>query len=260
MPLTDLSQVSTVTVQQVLGSVQTVGSETPTVDKLDASANILECHGTVIPTITTPGYSKNGTFRKTDAAGGTSGLYTNIGTTLSCNFQVVETAVGAPLPLSTGKIYEGVANVATEKTLGATFAGASDTTSSVTGGTPAGTNSAPTLTMGGAAITATLSGFTGTTSGTTTTITAGGATVAAHALAGGIATDGTTQTTILDNSALTATTGTITTVIGLAGTITATGAAYQHTGTVSAPTFSGTALSGHTHTVTPTGTVTPTYS
>ncbi len=109
------------------------------------------------------------------------------------------------------------------------------------GKTVAGSSSAPVLTMGGAAITATLNGFTGTTSSTTTTITAGGATVAAHALAGAVITDGTTETTVLDNSALTATTGTISTVLGLAATITATGKAYKLTGIVSAPTITITA-------------------
>lgn len=93
MSLTDQSQVSTETILQLIGSTQTVGAETPVVDRIDASANIVECHGTVVPTAATAGYAKNATFRKTDAAAGVTGLYTNTGTTSSCTFSTVDTSL-----------------------------------------------------------------------------------------------------------------------------------------------------------------------
>jgi len=265
MSLTDLTQVTTETVLQLQGATYTVGSETPMVDRIDASANILECHGTVIPTTTTPGYAKNCEFRKTDAAGGTSGLYTNIGTTLSCNFQTVDTAAGAPIPLSTGKIFEGVANVATEKTLGATFTGASDTTSSVSGGTPTGTNSAPVFTGSASVLNLASPVFSGTgqSSAGQVITTTDNQTMTLNQCAGMwfvSATHG--PYLIASNTAVTGAQAVLT-IIGTAPTTDA--GAYKivanlPVGTVSAPTFTGSALAGHTHTVTPTGTVTPTYT
>lgn len=94
MSLTDLSQVSTETVLQLIGSTQTVGAETPVVDELDASANIYRCHGTVIPTNGTAGYSKPGYFNKTNATAAVPGAYQNIGTTASCQFVLLDTAAG----------------------------------------------------------------------------------------------------------------------------------------------------------------------
>ncbi len=281
MPLIDQSQVTTETVVQIIGSTQTVGPNTPTVDCLDAQANILECHGTVIPTITTAGYSKNALFRKTDAAGGTSGLYTNIGTTLSCNFQTVDTAVGAPIPLSTGKIFEGVANVATEKTLGATFTGASDTTSSVSGGTPAGTNNTSAVTGTGTFVgtsagaldlaTPAFSGTGNTAAGQVITTT-DNQTMTLNQCAGMWliqATGATPPNLILSNTAVVGAPAVLT-VQGSANTdagaykivknIIPTGSVTALSGTAAAQTFTGSALAGHTHTVTPTGTVTPTYT
>lgn len=94
MPLIDVSQISTETVLQLVGSIQTVGSETPTVDRVDASGNVVEAHGTVVPTASTPGYAKSAQFRKTDAGAGVNGDYVNVGTSLLCNFVVRDTAVG----------------------------------------------------------------------------------------------------------------------------------------------------------------------
>lgn len=112
------------------------------------------------------------------------------------------------------------------------------------GGTPVGTNSASAVTIGGTALTSVIGPFDGTTAGTTTTIISGGAVIAENALAGGVITDGTTETVILSNTALKATSGTITTVIGLAAVITATGFAYQLSGVAAAQKFSGSAGAG----------------
>lgn len=107
-----------------------------------------------------------------------------------------------------------------------------------------GTVPAETWTAGGSVMTHVLTNFTGTTAGTTTTITAGGAVVAANALAGGTVSDGTVESRIISNSALTATTGTIVTVIGLGAVITATGNAYQATGTNSTAAFTPAGTNG----------------
>jgi len=48
--------------------------------------------GITVPTDATAGYMKNAIFSDSNVAGGTSGLYVNVGTTASCNFDLVTDA------------------------------------------------------------------------------------------------------------------------------------------------------------------------
>lgn len=58
----------------------------------DGLGKILLATGTTVPTDGKSGYAKNCLFIDTDVAAGTSGLYTNIGTTAACNFNLVSSA------------------------------------------------------------------------------------------------------------------------------------------------------------------------
>ena len=227
---------------QTVGHTESPGATAVLVGGKNAAGEVTSAAGTTVPG-SEAGYAKGCMFIKTNTANGTHAVYWNIGDATTANFVVNDAVLAGDLSLANGKIFGGNGSgLAAAYTLAVAFAG--------TAHQLAGTNSAPALTMGGAAISPTLNGFTGTTSGNVTTISSGGASVNAHALAGAVVTDGTIETTILDNSALTASTGTITTVLPLAGTITATGKAYQLVGTVAAPAFTG-------ETYTPAGTCTP---
>lgn len=76
----------------------------------DSSGNIVLASGTTVPSDTTSGYAKGATFLDTDVVTGTSGFYTNVGTTTSCNFDLVEAAgafTPSDLTLADGKIIVG---------------------------------------------------------------------------------------------------------------------------------------------------------
>lgn len=58
----------------------------------DMGNNILFATGTDVPADTTSGYAKGCLFIDTDVAAGTTGLYVNVGTKTSCNFDAVSDA------------------------------------------------------------------------------------------------------------------------------------------------------------------------
>lgn len=58
----------------------------------DPAGNIAYETGTTVPTDAVAGYAKGAFFVDSDVAGGTSGLYVNVGTTASCNFDLVTDA------------------------------------------------------------------------------------------------------------------------------------------------------------------------
>lgn len=78
-----------VTSLQLFGKSEKVGSETVVVYLRDEDGKILLASGTTVPTATTAGYAKSALFIKSDAVGGTKGLYENQGTTSSCDFNVI---------------------------------------------------------------------------------------------------------------------------------------------------------------------------
>lgn len=117
--------------------------------------------------------------------------------------------------------------------------GGSNTTSSVSAGTPAGTNSAPTFT-GSQGTTSSVSG--GTPAGTNAASATSGNCAATNIAAGTGSTTACKATA--PNLTVTAQTFTGSSLAGHTHTLTPAG-------TNSAPTFTGSALSGHTHTITP---------
>jgi len=83
------------------------GHSTVSVLLKDSSENALIATGTTVPS-TLAGYAKSCLFIKTDAAGGTKGLYENTGTTTSCSFDLIgsissaEIAANAITPIKMG--------------------------------------------------------------------------------------------------------------------------------------------------------------
>lgn len=78
---------------QTLGKSQTINSQTIIVDALDGSGNVLRCHGT--PTITDngAGYAKGCIYVDTDTTSGSQSLFTNIGSSTTCQFVQMGTSV-----------------------------------------------------------------------------------------------------------------------------------------------------------------------
>ena len=72
--------------------IQLTGTTWEYIVARDANDDILWMQGTTVPTATTTGYAKGALFVDTDVATGTSGLYQNIGTNTSCNFQKISSA------------------------------------------------------------------------------------------------------------------------------------------------------------------------
>lgn len=158
-----------------------------------------------------------------------------------------------------------------------TFTGSSASTNNVSAGTPAGTNSVPTFT-GNAWSAPAISGITATFTGnalaghahelpwqipTTTTIrqiavaTFGTGTSRAATAVSAAGTANTTSAAVALSQSVTAGTPAGTVNITNQGTI----GTYTPTGTVTAPTFTGSVLGTHGHTVTATGTInTPTFT
>lgn len=81
------------------GTTQTVGATEVEVLLRDSSDRVLLCRGTSVPT--GAGYAKGCIFLKTDAGGGSSGIYDNQGTVSSASFQVVTGSTGVTTDLST---------------------------------------------------------------------------------------------------------------------------------------------------------------
>jgi len=59
---------------------------------VDSVGNILYATGTTVPSDAEAGYAKGCLFIDTDVGAGTTGLYVNVGTTASCNFDAVSDA------------------------------------------------------------------------------------------------------------------------------------------------------------------------
>jgi hypothetical protein len=59
---------------------------------IDGNGYVMYATGTTVPSDAGAGYAKGCLFVDTDVAGGTTGLYVNVGTTASCNFDAVSDA------------------------------------------------------------------------------------------------------------------------------------------------------------------------
>lgn len=92
MSLFDQSQVTTETILQLASAVQTVGVDTPNVDRISSVSDVVESHGGTMLTNGQAGYSKGATFRLTSVGTGIPALYQNIGTNTSSNWALIETS------------------------------------------------------------------------------------------------------------------------------------------------------------------------
>lgn len=78
----------------------------------DKNMDILRATGTEVPTSTTSGYAKGCLFIDRNVTTGTTGLYENIGTNTSCNFNAIGAITAGEIALATGSILLGTAGVA----------------------------------------------------------------------------------------------------------------------------------------------------
>ena len=78
----------------------------------DKSNDVLIATGTDVPTGATSGYAKGCLFIDRNVATGATGLYENIGTNTSCNFNAIGAVAAGEITLATGSILLGTAGVA----------------------------------------------------------------------------------------------------------------------------------------------------
>lgn len=76
----------------VIGRVETINAQAITILEKDWDGNVLRCKGTVTVTDAGAWYAKGCLYIDTDVAAWTSGLYVNVWTTASCNFDLVTDA------------------------------------------------------------------------------------------------------------------------------------------------------------------------
>jgi hypothetical protein len=83
----------------------------------DTAGNIMLATGTAVPGAVA-GYAKSALFIKTDAGAGVAGLYENIGTTASANFNLIGAISAGEITLADGKVLIGAATgVGAEKSI-----------------------------------------------------------------------------------------------------------------------------------------------
>ena len=113
---------------KIIGRSVTIGAETFKVLLRDSSDDILVATGTTVPTDAGDGFAKGCIFIDTNVGAGSQGVYLNVGTSASCNFDVVGTVAAGSVAtadladaavtfakmqaLTTGSIMIGVADVA----------------------------------------------------------------------------------------------------------------------------------------------------
>ena len=78
----------------------------------DKNRDILQATGTDVPANATTGYAKGCLFIDRDVVTGTTGLYENIGTNTSCNFNAIGAITAGEITLATGSVLLGTAGVA----------------------------------------------------------------------------------------------------------------------------------------------------
>lgn len=82
------------------GETRVIGAETVKVLEFDANDHVLKATGLTKPTTGTSGYAKGCTFIDTDVATGTTGVYTNDGTTAACVFNALGTVSSGSVVLA----------------------------------------------------------------------------------------------------------------------------------------------------------------
>lgn len=96
----------------LVGISQKIGTVTLTVLQRDGAGKVLLASGTTVPTDGVAGYAKGCIFIDTDVTTGSTGLYENVGTTASCNFDALGVPTVGELALTTGSVLVGAANLA----------------------------------------------------------------------------------------------------------------------------------------------------
>ncbi|MHA1288244.1 MAG: hypothetical protein ACTSPB_12645, partial [Candidatus Thorarchaeota archaeon] len=76
----------------------------------DGNRKILVSTGTEVPTATTSGFAKGALHIDTNVEAGTNGLYENIGSTTSCNFNRIGDITEAEIAIADGKVLIGNAS------------------------------------------------------------------------------------------------------------------------------------------------------
>lgn len=97
---------STFDVIKLRGESVTINSQNLTVLSRDPDGNVLLARGTATISDGASGYAKGALYIDTDVASGTSGLYENVGTTTSCNFDLVAGAGGGGGGQSLDSVYD----------------------------------------------------------------------------------------------------------------------------------------------------------
>jgi|1_EtaG_2_1085319.scaffolds.fasta_scaffold00826_5 hypothetical protein len=88
------------------GQLVTIGTTEVKIEMVDGDGHILLSSGTTVPS-SLAGFSKAGTFRKTDAGAATEGLYRNTGLTTSCTFEALDSIVAGEIALADGDLLVG---------------------------------------------------------------------------------------------------------------------------------------------------------
>lgn len=89
------------------GSERKIGAEQVNVLLYDTNDKVLYATGTTVPTSATAGYAKGCLFVDTDVTAGTKALYENIGSTSSCNFNLIGDIVASEIAIANTKILIG---------------------------------------------------------------------------------------------------------------------------------------------------------
>ena len=79
---------------QLIGVAETINSQSITVLERDADGYVLRASGTAAITDAGAGYAKGAIYIKTNAGNGVTGIYENVGTTASCNFDTIGSGGG----------------------------------------------------------------------------------------------------------------------------------------------------------------------
>lgn len=108
---------------KITGRTQVIGSETINVIMYNTDGMPAICYGLTVPTDHTAGYAKGCIFIKTDAADHSAALYSNLGTAVVCDFDLIGTSAVADESITYAKMQHVSA---TDKILGRSTAGAGD--------------------------------------------------------------------------------------------------------------------------------------
>ena len=139
------------------GNTQKVGTISINILQKDAAGMILMATGLTVPTDATAGYAKGCLFIDTNVVTGSTGLYENVGTTTSCNFDALGVPTVGELAVAEGSMLvgnaSGVATPISAKTNTAILIGNGTTVTAQTLGTDVTMTNAGAVTIANNAVT-----------------------------------------------------------------------------------------------------------